>query len=126
MRLNGRRKKKLLVAFHFQFSSQAAWNCDECSRNGLTQIRNCGFENGVRSNAARTVWARRSVSTTQCPKSIVTSESLSLLEQFQIWKRFGSADMLRMNARAAEAFVLLDDELQQEIEAINRSEGRVG
>jgi hypothetical protein len=29
-----------------------------------------------------------------------------------------------MNARAAEAFVLLDDELQQEVEAINRNEGR--
>lgn len=124
MRLDGGRKKKLLVAFHFQFSNQAAWNCDECSRNGLTQIRNCGFENSVRFNAERPVWARRSISTTKCPKSIVTAESLSLLEQFQIWRRFGSTDVLRMNARAAEAFVLLDDELRQEVDAINRNEGR--
>ncbi len=28
--LYGRRKKKLLIAFHFQFSSPAAWNCDTC------------------------------------------------------------------------------------------------
>jgi hypothetical protein len=47
-----------------------------------------------------------------------------MLEQFQIWRSFGSADIWAMNARLVEAFVLLGDELRQEIEAIDRSEGR--
>ena len=29
---DGRRTKKLLVAFHFQFSNQAGWECDACRR----------------------------------------------------------------------------------------------
>lgn len=60
----------------------------------------------------------------RCPKSIITAESLSLLERFQIWKRFGCGDVWAMNARVAEAFVLLEDELRREVEAMNRNEER--
>jgi hypothetical protein len=47
-----------------------------------------------------------------------------MLEQFQIWRSFGSVDIWAVNARLAEAFVLLGDELRQEIEAIDGREGR--
>jgi hypothetical protein len=124
VRVDGRRKKKLLVAFHFQFSNQAGWKCDECWRKGLVQVRNCAFASEGRPAPKRPVWARRNIATTQCPKSIITAESLSMLEQFQIWRSFGSADIWAMNARLVEAFVLLGDELRQEMETIDRSEGR--
>ena len=37
------RKKKLIVAFHFQFSNQAGWKCDACRRSGLERERRCGW-----------------------------------------------------------------------------------
>ena len=42
-RAERRRKKKLLVAFHFQFSNQAGWECDACRRSGLEIRRRCGW-----------------------------------------------------------------------------------
>jgi hypothetical protein len=62
------------------------------------------------------VWARGGVSTTQCPKSIISAESLVLLEEFNIWRRFGCGDARRMNARVADAIALLEDELKREVE----------
>ncbi len=43
MRPDGERKKKLIVAFHFQYANQAAWKCDSCRRGGLELKRRCGF-----------------------------------------------------------------------------------
>ena len=62
------------------------------------------------------VWARGGVSTTQCPKSLISAESLVFLEEFNIWKRFGCGDAQRMNARVADAIALLEDELKREVE----------
>lgn len=69
------------------------------------------------------MWARRNVTTTQCPKSIITAESLSLLEQFQTWKRFGCTDVWAMKARTAEAISILEDEWNKEIQYISKAEG---
>jgi hypothetical protein len=62
------------------------------------------------------VWARGGVSTTECPKSLISAESLVLLEEFNIWKRFGCGDARKMNARVADAIALLEDELRWELE----------
>lgn len=61
------------------------------------------------------VWARGGVSTTECPKSLISAESLVFLEEFNIWKRFGCGDARRMNARVADAIALLEDELKLEL-----------
>jgi hypothetical protein len=63
------------------------------------------------------------VSTRQCPKSIITGESLRFIEEFQIWKRFGCADIWSMPARTVEAISILEDQWQKEIEFIRKSEG---
>lgn len=118
-----RRTKKLIVAFQFQFSNQTAWNCDDCRKRGLVTIRNCGFENEANQAMGRPVWARRNVTTAQCPKSIITAESLSLLEQFQTWKRFGCADIWNLRARVVEAISILEDEWNKEIQHISKAEG---
>ena len=60
---------------------------------------------------------------TQCPKSLITAESLVLIEEFQVWKRFGCADVSLMNARKVEALSILENEWQKEIESINKVEG---
>jgi len=62
------------------------------------------------------VWARGGVSTTECPKSLISAESLVFLEEFNIWRRFGCGDARRMNARVADAIALLGDELKREVE----------
>lgn len=117
------RTKKLLIAFHFQFSNRAAWDCDECRIRGLVSIRNCAFSNEAIENTSKPVWARRGITTCKCPKSMITAESLYLVEQFYIWKRFGCDDPLSMNARTAEAIAVLDDAWHDEQQA-QREGGR--
>ena len=54
--LSGTRKKKLLIAFHFQFASSAAWNCENCRKSGLVKRRNCAWI-GIEPPAdAKPIW----------------------------------------------------------------------
>ena len=114
MRAERSRKKKLIVAFHFQFANQAAWKCDACRKSGLEKTRRCGWL-PLDSAPERLVWARNAVAVTSCPKSYVTPASLSWIEQFQLWKLFGSADINVMPAKVVEAFCILENELRGEI-----------
>ena len=50
----------------------------------------------------------------QCPKSVITAQSLYFIEQFKVWKHFGATDVLSMNAKTAEAFVILEEAVQVE------------
>ncbi len=59
------------------------------------------------------VWARGRASTTACPKSWITPESLALLEQYYAWKRLGSVDYRTLSARHADAFCTLENELAE-------------
>ncbi len=61
------------------------------------------------------VWARAGVGTTECPRSYVTAASAGWLERFVVWKRLGRPDPLEMEAREAEAMLLLDGELSEEV-----------
>ena len=54
--------------------------------------------------------------TVQCPKSLITAQSLSMLEQFRIWKEFGGGTPWSLDARTAEAILVLEQALQVEIE----------
>ena len=115
MRTIGRRTKKLVVAFHFQFSNQAGWKCDACRKSGLESKRRCGWLKGgdaVISGAP--VWARGRTAVSTCPKSYVTPESLGLLEQFYAWKLFGNTDPNTLPARTVDAFFVLEKELMEE------------
>src|SRR3954468_5537067 len=101
----GRRTKKLIVAFHFQFSNQAGWRCDTCRKSGLAMKRRCGWlPVNVDKTPSVPVWVRGRVGSTECPKSYVTSESLALLEQFYAWKLLGSIDPKTLPARTMDAF----------------------
>lgn len=119
MRAQRARKKKLIVAFHFQlanaeFAGRAGWDCDSCKRNGLETKRRCGFLPPDQRGNARTVWGRRQVQTQECPKSFVTGESMSLLEEFFVRRRLGIADSLDLDARKTDAFLILRDQMERE------------
>jgi hypothetical protein len=46
----------------------------------------------------------------ECPKSLITGQSIAWLEQFEVMKRFGHPDWWRIPARDAEAMSILERE----------------
>ncbi len=119
MRTDGERKKKLIVAFHFTIANQqsqnrAGWNCESCRRHGLEAKRRCGFLPAQERGEARIVWGRGQTHTEECPKSLVTAESLAWLEEFFVRRRLGIADLPDPAARKVDAFLILRDEMERE------------
>jgi hypothetical protein len=114
VRINGRRTKKLVVAFHFQSGNGAAWRCDECRRQGLEWRRRCGWLREEERGPKRIVWVRGRVAAEECPKSLVTAQSLEWVERFLTHKftaNFaGGSAFEDMRARDADAFLILERE----------------
>ncbi|HWE52416.1 MAG TPA: hypothetical protein VG273_21650 [Bryobacteraceae bacterium] len=52
--------------------------------------------------------------TEECPKSLVTGESLAMVEEFFVRRRIGTPDSSEMPARTVDAFVILADEMERE------------
>ena len=120
MRPEPRRSKKLIVAFHFQFAKQAAWRCDECRKLGLEKRRRCAWAGKEEPGGKRIVWGRRQIAVTQCPKSLISGESLYLLEQFSAWTRCRNANLQAMSARIVDAILILENEARAELRSENR------
>jgi hypothetical protein len=55
------------------------------------------------------VWGRRQTRIEECPKSFITGESLALIEEYAVMRRLGIPDSLDIEARKADAFLLLKD-----------------
>ena len=60
------------------------------------------------------VWGRKQTQTEECPKSLVTGESLALVEEFFVRRRLGIADSIDLEARKVDAFLILRDEMERE------------
>jgi hypothetical protein len=108
------RKKKLTVAFHFQFGNRAGWDCESCRRNGLEEKRRCGFLPSGRRGTPKIVWARRDARTEECPTSFITGDSLALVEEFFVRRRLGIPYSIDMEARKTDAFLILRDKMESE------------
>jgi hypothetical protein len=118
------RKKKLIVAFHFQFSNQSGWNCDECRKSKLEMKRRCAWVPAALLTPARPVWTRSRIHTEVCPKSLVQPESMAWIEEFAAWRRLGGLRMDRMSARQVDAFLILEEELRTEQNETARATAR--
>jgi hypothetical protein len=114
MWLDRGRAKKLVVAFHFQFSNQAGWNCDACRKAGLEMKRRCGWLTAALTTPARPIWTRKRISTDRCPKSVVSAQSLTWLEEFFVWRKLRGEFDIDAEARKVEAFLILEAELEAE------------
>lgn len=119
MRTERARKKKLIVAFHFQLASaqladRAGWDCGSCRRNGLEKKRRCGFLPAEERGEPRIVWGRRQIHSDECPKSFVTGESMALLEEFFVSTRLGIPNSIELRARTADAFLILREQMERE------------
>jgi len=60
------------------------------------------------------VWVRGGAVSYGCPKSTITGESLSILDEFVVWRVSGRPDIRDYPARTAEGFLILDQELRSE------------
>lgn len=60
------------------------------------------------------MWARNNVVSERCPKSIITAESLHYLEVFALSKRMGKQSPWEMEAKMADAIILLEQAWQEE------------
>jgi DNA replicative helicase MCM subunit Mcm2 (Cdc46/Mcm family) len=61
------------------------------------------------------VWARRGIALRTCPKSYITAESLTLVEEFFVRRRLGGMNFTELSARQVEAFVILEKALAKEM-----------
>jgi len=61
------------------------------------------------------VWARRGIALRTCPKSYITAESLTLVEEFFVRRRLGGMTFTELSARQVEAFVILEKALATEM-----------
>jgi len=66
------------------------------------------------------IWARGRVSAASCPRSYITPESVSLMEEFHAWKLIGASDVYQLPARVVEAICVLENELRSEIHDASR------
>jgi len=60
--------------------------------------------------AERPVWVRGRIGATQCPKSIITAESLRLVELYAAWKLNPAAELRAWPARDVDALFVLEQE----------------
>lgn len=114
MRTFGERKKKLTIAFHFQFSNRAGWDCESCRQHGLDEKRRCGFLPTERRGTSRIVWGRKKAQSEECPKSLITGESLAFVEEFFTRRGLGMQYDPELPARKVDAFLILRDEMERE------------
>lgn len=110
MRTERGRTKKLIVAFHFLRKDQARWKCDACRQQGLERRRRCGFLPKSERGEARLVWVQGQMGVDECPKSLVSPESVEFVERFLVWKASGGGGWGELMARESDGFQLLEEE----------------
>ena len=86
-----------------------------CRKSGLERKRRCGWLGFAEKPKAAPVWARKNVAVWMCPKSYVTAESLTFIEDFFVRRRLAKMDLARLSGRQADAFVILEEAAAAEI-----------
>jgi hypothetical protein len=77
-------------------------------------LRRCGFLKDEARGEARIVWGRRQVTAEECPKSLISGESLAMVEEFFVRRRLGISESLEQDARKVDAFVILREQMERE------------
>lgn len=61
------------------------------------------------------MWVRKDVALFTCPRSYITSDSETILEEFFVRRRMGAISFSELSARQVEAFAILENALTTEI-----------
>jgi hypothetical protein len=78
------------------------------------KARNCAWIDTQQTVSKRAVWTRKAVFSVRCPKSVITAQSLHFLEQFRWWKQCGGGAIWEMDAKSADALMVLEDAWEME------------
>ena len=81
----------------------------------MEQKRRCGWLPHSDEVKGPPVWARKDVALFTCPKSYITPDSETLVEEFFVRRRMGAIDFSALSARQVEAFAILENALTAEI-----------
>ena len=81
----------------------------------MEQKRRCGWLPDSGEVKGAPVWARKDVALLTCPKSYITPDSETLVEEFFVRRRMGAIDFAVLSARQVEAFAILENALTAEI-----------
>jgi hypothetical protein len=76
--------------------------------------RHCGFLRPVDLLPSGPVWAQGDLHLDECPKPYMTAESLGMLENYLVWKRFGGQPVEMRSAKEVDGFLVLDAEIAAE------------
>lgn len=77
--------------------------------------RRCGWAPAALETPPRVIWARKEVAVDTCPKSLITGQSVTWIEEFLVWRRLGQALSDTADARKVEAFLILQEEMSREL-----------
>lgn len=80
----------------------------------MEKQRRCGWVAGAKEGPERVVWARRGIAVSECPRSLITAESLRRVEEFHVWKLSGRL-VEPLTARQVEALCVLENEWRKEL-----------
>jgi len=80
----------------------------------LAKARRCAWLKEIDEGPARPIFVRRQTVAFRCPKSIITAQSFTFVEQFAAWKRFGG-DLWSIDAKSADALGALEEESLKEM-----------
>jgi len=61
------------------------------------------------STNKRVVWVRKDIVSLQCPKSVISAQSKAFLQHFQVWKKFGGGFPWWVDAKTADALLILEE-----------------
>ena len=61
------------------------------------------------------MWARKDVAAETCPKSYITAESQTLVEDYLVRRRLNGIEFSELSARQVEAFLILEKALAAEM-----------
>jgi hypothetical protein len=76
--------------------------------------RNCGFLRLKGSVPRAAVWASGNLLLEECPKPYISGESLGIIEQYLVWRKFGGSPVERRPAKEVDGFLTLDAEIAEE------------
>ncbi len=68
----------------------------------------------MEGESAAIVWGRNGVFARSCPRSYVSADSLTWIEEHHVWRLTGRSGLLGMPSRKSEAFLMLESEWMRE------------
>jgi hypothetical protein len=76
--------------------------------------RGCGWLGLPVRQTGPPVWVRKHLTLQTCPRSYISGDSLTLVEEFLVRRKLGGLNPEFLNARQVEAFLVLESALASE------------